>query len=102
MAISVLAFNNNDKQFDIKTCGGISFECYRPFFEDVNVDIMNLCDACFQIIVLARIINDRDQVWLTALGVGRLVQLLLIENNEKVVIQTASYMSSLAHTRTGK
>ena len=100
MAITILAYNNNDKQFDIKNCGGISYEWYRPFFDDANADIMHLCKACFQIIVLARIINDREQVWLTALGIGRLVQLLLFDD-EQVVIQTASYMSSLAHTRTG-
>lgn len=101
LAITVLAYNNNDKQFDIKNCGGISYDVYRPFFENPQVDVMFLCHACFQIIVLARVIIDRDQVWLTALGIGRLVQLLLIEDADEVVIQTASYLSSLAHTRTG-
>lgn len=101
LSITILAYNNNDKQFDIKNAGGISYESYRPYFEDPNVDVMHLCNACFQIVVLARVITDRDQVWLTALGIGRLVQLLLFDN-EQVVIQTASYMSSLAHTRTGK
>jgi hypothetical protein len=45
----VFAFNNNDKQYEIKACGGISYECYRPFFEDNNVDVMFLCRACFQV-----------------------------------------------------
>ena len=101
LAITVLAYNNNDKQFQIKNQGGISYEYYKPYFDDPQVEIISLCHACFQMVVLARVINDRDQVWLTALGIGRLVQLLLIENEDDVVIQTASYLSSLAHTRTG-
>ncbi len=101
LAITILAYNNNDKQFQIKNNGGISYESYRPFFDDPEVEVLSLCHACFQVIILARVINDKDQVWLTALGIGRLVQLLLIENEDEVVIQTASYLSSLAHTRTG-
>lgn len=37
--------------------------------------------------VLARVLNDRDKVWATALGVSRIVALLKSED-EEVVIQT--------------
>jgi hypothetical protein len=42
------------------------------------------------VVILARVINDKDQVWLTALGIGRLVQLLLMDDDD-VVIQTGRY-----------
>ena len=40
-----------------------------------------------KVVILARVINDRSQVWLTAIGVSRLVELLL-HSNDQVVIQT--------------
>jgi hypothetical protein len=56
-----------------------------------------------QIVVLARVINDREQVWLTALGISRLVKLLLHDgpDREHIIIQSASYLASLAHSRAG-
>ena len=125
LAITVLVYNNSKKQYEIKELGGISFESYRPYFESEKCNDMQLCEACFQIVVLARVINDRDQVWLTALGITRLVSLLLTDEDQ-VIIQSgsnffllifigtnwdlfvffavvfiASYLSSLAHTRSG-
>jgi hypothetical protein len=100
LAITVLAYNNNSRQFDIKAAGGLSFEVYKKYFEDPGVEALLLCQACFQIVILARVINDREQVWLTAMAISRLVSLLLV-NDTQVVIQSASYLSSLAHTRAG-
>jgi hypothetical protein len=44
--------------------------------------------------------NDREIVWLTALGIQTLADLLL-SDQETIVIQTASYMASLSHMRAG-
>lgn len=49
LAITVLAYNNNEKQFDIRTYGGISYEYYSVFFEDKNLSPLLLCKACFQV-----------------------------------------------------
>ena len=49
--------------------------------------ILNLLSFVFlQIVVLARVIVDRDQVTLSAEGVTRLVSLLRSENHETVIL----------------
>ena len=88
LAIAVLAYNNNDKQFDIKAAGGVSFEYYKVYFNESTSTPIQLCKAWFQLVVLARVINDRDQVWLTALGISKLAKLLLFHDDEQVIIQT--------------
>ena len=53
-----------------------------------------------QIVVLARVIVDRDQVLLTANGVTILVR-KLNSDNDNVIVLASSLLSSLAHTRAG-
>lgn len=54
----------------------------------------------FQIVVLARVIVDQDQVMLTASGVTLLVK-KLHSTEDNVIVLAASLLSSLAHTRAG-
>ena len=54
----------------------------------------------FQIVVLARVIVDQDQVILTARGVTYLVE-KLHSTDDNVIVLAASLLSSLAHTRAG-
>jgi hypothetical protein len=49
LAITVYAYNNTDKQYEIKKHGGISYESYKYYIEHSN-DPMQLCKACFQVI----------------------------------------------------
>lgn len=49
LAISVFAYNNNERQYEMKKAGGISFESYREFFENPTVDPIRLSKACFQV-----------------------------------------------------
>ena len=49
LAITVFAYNNTDKQFEIKKHGGISYENYKEFIEENQTDPMRLCKACFQV-----------------------------------------------------
>ena len=51
-------------------------------------------------VVLARVIVDRDQVELTADGVQSLVNILR-SSDDKALILGASLISSLSHTRAG-
>lgn len=53
LAITVFAFNNNERQYEMKKAGGISYEFYRVFFEDPNVDPIQLAKACFQVIYIS-------------------------------------------------
>jgi hypothetical protein len=51
LALTVLAFNNNEIQYLIKMHGGISFVNYQKYFEDENIDSYYLCQAAFQVIL---------------------------------------------------
>lgn len=61
---------------------------------------LNHHSCALQIVVLARVIVDEDQVLLTARGITLLVDKLNSED-DKVIILACSLLSSLAHTRAG-
>lgn len=85
-ALTTLAYNNTQKQFEIKQLGGISFDAvYADIIK--SGDEMQTCKACFQMVILARVLNDRDKVWATALGISKIVE-LLNSTDDEVVIQT--------------
>ncbi|KAJ7345541.1 hypothetical protein JRQ81_001491 [Phrynocephalus forsythii] len=84
-AIALFAYNNPTQQLLILETGPISLpKCYLSF----------------QIVVLARIIVDMDQVSLSARGVSILVELLCSEETATLVL-TGKLLASLAHTRAG-
>ncbi|XP_064647682.1 ankyrin and armadillo repeat-containing protein-like isoform X2 [Lineus longissimus] len=97
-ALTIFAFNNTPQQYAIREAGGIKYSVFQDFIDSDN-DFYK-CSAAFQIVVLARVIIDRDQVSLTALGVTTLVE-TLSSKDDNAVILAASLMSSLAHTRAG-
>jgi hypothetical protein len=97
-ALSILAYNNSERQHQIKLLGGISFDNYVDLIESSNE--MYVSKACFQIVILARVFNDRDQISITALGISKLCD-LLESNDDEVIIQTSSNLASLSHTRAG-
>ncbi|ESP02231.1 hypothetical protein LOTGIDRAFT_224972 [Lottia gigantea] len=97
-ALTIFAFNNTPQQFEIREAGGIQFSLFERFLE--SSDEFYQCYAAFQIVVLARVIVDQDQVMLTARGVTLLVNKLHSEDHN-VIVLAASLLSSLAHTRAG-
>ncbi|XP_063964781.1 ankyrin and armadillo repeat-containing protein-like isoform X3 [Lytechinus pictus] len=97
-ALSTFAFNNTSQQYNIREAGGIRMSNFQRFLE--SEDDSHQAHAAFQIVVLARVIVDRDQVSLSAEGVTRLVGLLKSENQNTVIL-AGSLLASLAHTRAG-
>lgn len=97
-ALSILAYNNSERQHQIKILGGISYDNYADLVESSNE--MYASKACFQIVILARVFNDRDQISITALGISKLCD-LLESSDDEVIIQTSSNLASLSHTRAG-
>ncbi|XP_077978159.1 ankyrin and armadillo repeat-containing protein-like [Glandiceps talaboti] len=97
-ALATFAFNNTSLQYAIREAGGIRMRAFTPFLNSDNESYQ--ANAAFQIVVLARVIVDQDQVTLSAEGVTRLVSLLQ-SDDENTVILAGRLMSSLAHTRAG-
>ncbi|XP_052246071.1 ankyrin and armadillo repeat-containing protein-like isoform X2 [Dreissena polymorpha] len=98
MALTIFAFNNTPQQYAIREAGGVKYSVFKEFIK--SPDEFHNCYAAFQIVVLARVIIDKDQVKLTAKGVKLLVQKISSENDNTVVL-ASSLLSSLAHTRAG-
>nr|XP_022304703.1 ankyrin and armadillo repeat-containing protein-like isoform X2 [Crassostrea virginica] len=98
MALTIFAFNNTPQQYAIREAGGIMYSVFEPFLNSsIEYDVSY---AAFQIVVLARVIVDQDQVMLTASGVTLLVK-KLHSTEDNVIVLAASLLSSLAHTRAG-
>lgn len=98
MALTIFAFNKTPQQFSIREAGGIKYSVFENFIN--TPDEFYQCYAAFQVVVLARVIVDRDQVPLTAQGISLLVS-KIDSKEEKVVVLACSLLSSLAHTRAG-
>ncbi|XP_033103193.1 ankyrin and armadillo repeat-containing protein-like isoform X2 [Anneissia japonica] len=97
-ALSTFAFNNTNQQLCIRSAGGIHMATIRRFLDSPNEVFQSY--AAFQIVVLARVIVDEDQVTLSALGVTSLVRLLASEDDNTNIL-AGSLLASLAHTRAG-
>lgn len=97
-ALAMFAFNNTSQQFNIREAGGIRMSSFQRFLDSQLQ--AHQAHAAFQIVVLARVIVDRDQVSLSAEGVTRLVGLLKSEDHNTAIL-AGSLLASLAHTRAG-
>ncbi|XP_076858454.1 ankyrin and armadillo repeat-containing protein isoform X2 [Brachyhypopomus gauderio] len=97
-ALAQFAYNNPAQQTAIKQRGGVSFRAFEPFLNSANE--MEQAKASFQIVVLAKVITDSDQVTLTARGITTLVE-LLASGKPDTVITTGQLLASLSHTRAG-
>ncbi|KAM8934165.1 ankyrin and armadillo repeat-containing protein [Pelodytes ibericus] len=95
-ALALFAYNNTLHQFYILETGGIEIEIYDSFLEsELEAE---RAEAAFQIVILARIIVDMDQVSLSARGVNILTELLKSTNPDTLML-AAELIASLAHTR---
>ncbi|CAF0881764.1 unnamed protein product [Rotaria sordida] len=100
LALSLFAYNNLENQSILKQTNTIVYNSFQSFIDSSNPTYSAM--ACFQVIVLARVIADSDdeQVTLTALAIMKLADLLL-QTNITLITQIAKYVSSLARIRTG-
>uniref|UniRef100_A0A8C4Y7P8 Ankyrin and armadillo repeat containing n=1 Tax=Gopherus evgoodei TaxID=1825980 RepID=A0A8C4Y7P8_9SAUR len=97
-ALALFAYNNPVQQFLILETGAIMMSTFEPFLRS-EIETHKAM-AAFQIVVLARVIVDVDQVTLSARGVTILVELLNSEKTATLVL-TGKLLASLAHTRAG-
>ncbi|XP_036395920.1 ankyrin and armadillo repeat-containing protein [Megalops cyprinoides] len=97
-ALSLFAYNSTAQQGLILQTAGVSMVTYEPFLQ--SQDKTERAKAAFQIVVLARVITDAEQVTLVARGVTALVELLQSSCPSTVKL-TAKLLASLAHTRAG-
>ncbi|XP_061081751.1 ankyrin and armadillo repeat-containing protein [Conger conger] len=97
-ALSLFAYNNKVQQALILQSGGVSIATYEPFLQSESE--AERAKAAFQIVVLANVITDVDQVTLSARGVTVMVNLLQSSHPDTVTL-TAQLIASLAHTRAG-
>uniref|UniRef100_A0A8C3T4I8 Ankyrin and armadillo repeat containing n=1 Tax=Chelydra serpentina TaxID=8475 RepID=A0A8C3T4I8_CHESE len=97
-ALALFAYNNPVQQFLILETGAVTMSTFEPFLRsEIETD---KAMAAFQIVVLAKVIVDVDQVTLSARGVTILVELLNSEKTATLVL-TGKLLASLAHTRAG-
>ncbi|KGL82784.1 Ankyrin and armadillo repeat-containing protein, partial [Tinamus guttatus] len=97
-ALALFAYNNCVQQLRIRESGTITISIFEPFLQsEIETD---KALAAFQIVVLARVIADADQVTLSARGVTTLVELLSSEDTVTLIL-TGKLLASLAHTRAG-
>ncbi|XP_078260750.1 ankyrin and armadillo repeat-containing protein [Rhinoraja longicauda] len=97
-ALALFAFNNPKQQQLIREAGGIQMSVYQNFLQSrKEVDQAN---AAFQIIILAKVIGDEDEVTLTATGIVTLVNLLKSDQPSTIII-VGHLISSLTQTRAG-
>ncbi|XP_033640039.1 ankyrin and armadillo repeat-containing protein-like isoform X1 [Asterias rubens] len=97
-ALATFAFNNTTQQLAIREAGGLKMTIFQDFLDSEDEEYQ--AHGAFQIVVLARVILDRDQVSLSAEGVTTLVRLLR-SGDDNTVILAGTLMASLAHTRAG-
>ncbi|CAF1473696.1 unnamed protein product [Rotaria sp. Silwood1] len=100
LALSLFAYNNLENQSILKGTNTLVYKSFQPFIDSLNPTYSAI--ACFQVIVLARVIanSDDEQVTLTAHAIMKLADLLL-QTNITLMTQIAKYVSSLARIRTG-
>ncbi|EMP26250.1 Ankyrin and armadillo repeat-containing protein [Chelonia mydas] len=83
-ALALFAYNNPVQQFLILETGAITMSTFEPFLRsEIETD---KAMAAFQIVVLAKVIVDVDQVTLSARGVTILVELLNSEKTATLVL----------------
>ncbi|XP_051885955.1 ankyrin and armadillo repeat-containing protein [Pristis pectinata] len=97
-ALALCAFNSPKQQLLIRESGGIPVLVYQNFLQSrKEVDQAN---AAFQMIILAKVIVDMDEVTLTATGIVTLVNLLKSEKPSTIIV-VGQLLSSLTQTRAG-
>ncbi|XP_076804919.1 ankyrin and armadillo repeat-containing protein-like isoform X2 [Clavelina lepadiformis] len=97
-ALALFAFNRLPQQERIARAGGIDDVIFESLLQSRDGRIR--AGAAFQLVVLARVVAHTSVVDASARGIIALADLLDGEESD-VIIATANYLASLAHTRAG-
>lgn len=84
LALSLFAYNNLENQCILKETNSINFNSFQTYMDSNNFNHSAM--ACFQVIVLARVIaeTDDEQVRLTAIAIMKIADLLLQTNTNLI------------------
>ncbi|XP_078083839.1 ankyrin and armadillo repeat-containing protein [Mustelus asterias] len=97
-ALALFAFNNPKQEQLIRECGGINMSVFQNLLQSTKE--VNKANAAFQMIMLAKVITNMDEVTLSATGIITLVNLLKSEKSSTVIV-VGQHLSSLTQTRAG-
>ncbi|XP_067892381.1 ankyrin and armadillo repeat-containing protein [Heterodontus francisci] len=97
-ALALFAFNNTKQELLIREYGGIEMSVFNKFLQSAKE--LDQAIAAFQIIILAKVIVDMDEVTLSAMGIITLINLLKSEKPSTIIV-VGQLLSSLTQTRTG-
>ncbi|KAM4723009.1 uncharacterized protein WCC33_009210 [Rhinophrynus dorsalis] len=98
-ALATFSFNSPSQQKAIFRSGGVRWSQFGPFLEsDKHI---YRAHAAFQLVVLARIIPDKEPSYACAAGIQTLVGLLEHSTSSDTLALTADCLARLSHTRAG-
>ncbi|XP_053575185.1 ankyrin and armadillo repeat-containing protein [Bombina bombina] len=98
-ALATFAFNNSSLQKEIVQSGGIRWYDIGPFLESANQNFR--VDAAFQLVILARIIPDKEPSFTCATGIQTLMSILESTTNNETLAFAADCVARISHTRAG-
>ncbi|XP_063294854.1 ankyrin and armadillo repeat-containing protein-like [Pelobates fuscus] len=98
-ALATFAFNSSSQQKAITHCGGVQWCNFAPFLESANASYR--AHAAFQLVVLAKIIPDKDPSYSSATGIQTLVGVLESSGSNNTIALAADCVARLSHSRTG-
>ncbi|KAM8945985.1 uncharacterized protein RCH25_049358 [Pelodytes ibericus] len=97
--LATFAYNSSNQQKEMTQCGGVQWCDFAPFLESTNQT--DRAHAAFQVVVLARIISDKDLSYISATGIQTLMGLLEGSRSNDVTALAADCVARLSHTRAG-
>ncbi|XP_038645098.1 ankyrin and armadillo repeat-containing protein isoform X1 [Scyliorhinus canicula] len=97
-ALALFVFNNPKQEHMIREAGGIQMSVFQNLLQSSKE--VTQANAAFQMIMLAKVIVDKDDVTLSATGIMVLVNLLKSGKSTTVIV-VGQMLSSLTQTRAG-
>ncbi|KAM4614102.1 uncharacterized protein O3C94_022137 [Discoglossus pictus] len=98
-ALATFAFNNTRLQKEIVQSGGVSWSDFGQFLESANQSYQ--IHAAFQLVVLAKMIQNKEPSLSCALGIQMLVGMLESATTNETLALAADCVARLSHTRAG-
>ncbi|GCB71890.1 hypothetical protein scyTo_0001734 [Scyliorhinus torazame] len=83
-ALALFVFNNPNQEHLIREAGGIEMSVFQNLLQSSKE--VNQANAAFQMIMLAKVIIDKDDVTLSATGIMTLVNLLKSGKSSTVIV----------------
>ncbi|XP_076820559.1 uncharacterized protein LOC143465919 [Clavelina lepadiformis] len=98
-ALAIFSFNSVPQQKEIADCGSVRWYNFAPFLE--SKDDIAAINTAFQVVVLSRVIPDKEPAISSAEGIKVLVDRLEKTTNDATRALAADCIARLAHTRAG-